>query len=66
VAYRTGQKILALTIGLGLLLAVIAIARPDRPIKPRLPTLTDAELTAVGRRATVVLTSGPCQGSAFP
>ena len=64
-AYRTGQKILALTIGLGLLLAVIAIARPDRPIKPRLPTLTDAELTAVGRRATVVLTSGPCQGSAF-
>lgn len=62
---RTGQKILALTIGFGLLLAVIAIARPDRPITPRLPTLSDAELTALGRQATVVLTSGPCQGSAF-
>ena len=64
-AYRTGRSILTLTIGLGLLLAVIAIARPDKPIKPRLPTLTDAELIARGRQSTVVLTSGPCQGSAF-
>jgi len=65
VAYRTGRSILALTIGLGLLLAVVAIARPDRPARPRPRTLTDAELVAVGRQATVVLTSGPCQGSAF-
>jgi hypothetical protein len=65
VAYRTGRSILALTIGLGLLVAVIAIARPDRPVRARPRTLTDAELAAVGRQATVVLTSGPCQGSAF-
>jgi hypothetical protein len=65
VAYAAGRSILALTIGLGLLVAVVAISRPDRPIKPRARTLTDAELAAVGRRATVVLTSGSCQGSAF-
>jgi hypothetical protein len=65
VAYRTGRSILALAVGLGLLVAVVAIARPDRPVKPRPRTLTDAELIAVARRATVVLTSGPCQGSAF-
>ena len=65
VAHRTGRSILALTIGLGLLLAVIAIARPERPVTPRPRTLTDAELAALGRQATVVLTSGPCQGSAF-
>ena len=65
VAYRTGRSILALTIALGLLLAVVAISRPDRPVKARARTLTDAELVDVGRQATVVLTSGPCQGSAF-
>jgi hypothetical protein len=65
VAYRTGRSILTLTIGFGLLLAVIAIARPDRPVRPRLRTLTDGELVTVGRQSTVVLTSGPCQGAAF-
>ena len=65
VAYRTGRSILALTIALGLLVAVVAISRPDRPVKARGRTLTDAELVDVGRQATVVLTSGPCQGSAF-
>lgn len=65
VAYAAGRSILALTIGLGLLVAAVAISRPDRPIRPRARTLTDAQLADVGRRATVVLTSGPCQGSAF-
>ena len=44
---------------------MVAISRPDRPVKARARTLTDAELVDVGRQATVVLTSGPCQGSAF-
>jgi hypothetical protein len=64
-AFAAGRSILALTVGLGLLVAVVAISRPDRPIRPRARPLTDAELADVGRRATVVLTSGPCQGSAF-
>ena len=65
VGHQTGRSILVLTIGFGLLLAVVAISRPDRPVEPRARTLTHAELVEVGRQATVVLTSGPCQGSAF-
>jgi hypothetical protein len=65
VAYRTGRSILTLTIGFGLLLAVIAIAGPHRAARPRWRTLSDVELADVARQATVVLTSGPCQGSAF-
>ena len=65
VGHRTGRSILALTIGLGLLVAVVAISRPDRPVKPRARTLTRRRAGRRGTQATVVLTSGPCQGSAF-
>jgi hypothetical protein len=65
VAYRPGPSILSLTVGLGLLAAVAIISRPGGARPPRPPVLTNADLANLGSRATVILTSGPCQGSAF-